>query len=162
MTMEMRELLSWVALDTSGPASGSSTPKRLEPMALVTPLPPKWEDLTRLVDTSSQVSAPDNAEMENPSLEEIPTTSSLIAGTPGPNSNAPPLDVAHLQEEANKALGDLLATKSSIDAHQWKLVSNFSMTLWQNKSETLESIKEAKVQCDCSIKEAEACCSLGI
>ena len=39
------------------------------------------------------------------------------------------------------------------------LVSNFSMTLQQNKSETLESIK---AQCNCSIKEAEAHCSLAI
>ena len=30
-------------LGTSGQASGSSTPKRLEPMVLVTPLPPKLE-----------------------------------------------------------------------------------------------------------------------
>ena len=75
MTMEVRQLLFWVALDTSGHASGSSTPKRLEPMVLVTPLPPKWEDLARPVDMSSQVSAPDDAEMEDPSLEEISVTS---------------------------------------------------------------------------------------
>ena len=129
MTMEVRELLSQVALDTSGHTSGSSTPKRLEPVVLVTPLPPKQKDLARLVDTSSQVSAPDDAEMEDPSLEEIPTTSCPIARTSGPSSNAPPLDIAHLQEEVNKALGDLLVTKSLIDAHQQKLVSDFSMTL---------------------------------
>ena len=40
MTMEVRELLSWVALDTSGQASGSSTLNKLEPMVLVTSLPP--------------------------------------------------------------------------------------------------------------------------
>ena len=105
MTMEVREPLCQVALDTSGHASGSSTPKRLEPMVLVTPLPPKWEDLTKLVDTSSQVSASDDAEMEDPS-QEIPTTSSPTARTPRPSHDAPPLDVAHLQEEPNKALGD--------------------------------------------------------
>ena len=44
MTTEVRELLSWLVLDTSGHASGSSTPKRLEPMVLVTPLPTKLED----------------------------------------------------------------------------------------------------------------------
>ena len=58
MTMEVRELLFWVGLDTSGHASGHSTPKRLEPMVLVTPLPTKPEDFTQPVDTSSQVSAP--------------------------------------------------------------------------------------------------------
>ena len=39
MTTEVRKLLSWEVLDTSGHVSGSSTPKRLEPMILVTPLP---------------------------------------------------------------------------------------------------------------------------
>ena len=66
MTMEVRELLSNVALETYGHASGSSTPKRLEPVVLVTPLPPKWEDLSKPVDTSSQVSTADDAEMEIP------------------------------------------------------------------------------------------------
>ena len=132
MTMEVRELLSWAALDTSGHPSGSSTPKRLEPMVLVTPLPPKWEDLAKPVDTSSQVSAPDEAEMEQASLEEIPATSSPMAETPGPSSDAPPLDIAHLQEEANKPLRDLLATKSTIDAHWQKLVAKFGMTLQHN------------------------------
>ena len=162
MTMELRELLSWAALDTSEQASGSSTLKQLEPMVLVTPLSPKWEDLVRLVDTSSQVSALDDAEIEDSSLKEIPATSSPIARTPGPSGDTPPLDIACLQEEANKALGDLLATKSSIGAHWQKLVSNFSMTLWQNESETLVSIKEAKAQCDCSIKETEPHCSQAI
>ena len=162
MTREVRELLSQAALDTSGHVSGSSTPKRLQPMVLITPLPPKWEDLAKLVDTSSQVSTPDDAEMEDPSLEEIPATSSPIAGTAGPSSNSPPLDIACLQEEANKALGDLLATKPSINAHWQKLVSDFSMTLWQNESKTLESIKEAKAHCAHSIKEAEAHCSLAM
>ena len=131
-------------------------------MVLVTPLPPKWEDLTKLVDTSSQVSAPDDTEMEDPSLEEIPTTSSPTTGTSGSSSNAPPSDTAHLQEEGNNALGDLLVTKSSIDTHWQKLVSNFSMTVWQNESKTLEPIKEAKAHCAHSIKEAEALCSLAI
>ena len=36
------------------------------------------------------------------------------------------------------------------------------MTLWQNESKTLESIKEAKAHCVQSIKEAEAHCSLTI
>ena len=152
MTTEVRELLSWVVLDTSGEASGSSTPKRLEPMVLVTPLPPK------LVNTSSQVSTPDDAEMEGAFLEEILAFFFPTAKTPGPSSDAPLLDLACLQEEANKAPGDLLAIKSSIDAHQQKFVANFGMTPWHNKSETTESIKGAKAICVHSIKEAEANC----
>ena len=130
MTMEVRELLSWVGLDTSGHVSGNSTPKRLEPMVLVTPPPTKLGDFPWPVDTSSQVSTPDDAEMGDASLEEIPTASSPTAKTPGPSSGGtPPTDAAHLWEEVNKALGELLVTKSSIDAHQQKLVWELGMAL---------------------------------
>ena len=160
MTMAVRELLSQVGLDMSEHASGNSTPKRLEPMVLVTPLPIKLEDFPWPVDTSFQVSTPDDAEMEDASLEEIPTASSLTAKTPGPSGDAPPLDAAHLWEEANKALGELLAIKSSTDAHRWKLVLDLGMALHQN--ETAESIKEAKAICAHSIQEAKTHCSTAI
>ena len=90
MTMEVRELLFQVALDTSEHASGSSTPKRHEPMVLVMPLPTKLEDFPNPVYTSSQVSAPNNAEMEDASLEEIPTLSSLTVEPSEPSSDALP------------------------------------------------------------------------
>ena len=162
MTMEVRELLSQVRLDTSEHASGSSTPKRQEPVVLVTPLPTKLENYPKPVDMSSQESTPDDDEMEDASLEEIPTPSSPTAEAPGPSSDAPPPDAAHLLEEANKVLGDLLAIKSSIDAHWQKLVLEFSMALHQNDSETMESIKEAKAICTHSIQEVENCCSVAI
>ena len=94
--------------------------------------------------------------------EEVPATYSPTIETPGPSSDVPPLDIAYLCKEANKALGDWLAVKSSIDAHSWKLVSQFSMTLCQNESKTEESIKEAKALCTHSIKEAETNCAHSI
>ena len=100
--------------------------------------------------------------MEDASLEEIPTHSSPTAEAPGLSSDAPPPDMAHLWEEANKALGDLLAIKSSIDTHQQKLVLEYSMALHQNDSKTTESIKEAKAICTHSIQEAETHCSTTI
>ena len=45
-------------------------------MVLVTLLPTKPEDFPWPVDTSSQVSTPNDTEMEDASLEEIPTLSS--------------------------------------------------------------------------------------
>ena len=72
MTMEVSKLLSQAGLDTSEHASGSSTPKRWEPMVLVTPLPTKPEDFPKPVDTSAQVSTLNDTEMEDASLEEIP------------------------------------------------------------------------------------------
>ena len=141
MTMEVRELLSWVGLDMSGHVSGNSTPKGLEPMVLVTPPPTKPEDFPQPVDTSSQVSTPDDAEMEDASLEEIPTASSPTAETPGPSGGSPPSDTANLSEEANKTLGELLVTNSSINTHWQKLVWELGMALCQNDSKTAESIK---------------------
>ena len=129
MTMEVRELLSQAVLDTPGHVSGSSIPKRLEPMVLVTPLPPKLEDFPKLVDTSCQVGTPDDDEMEDPTPEDVHATYSPTIETPGPSSDIPPPDIAHLWEEANKALGDWLVIKSSIDACQWNLVSKFGVTL---------------------------------
>ena len=43
----------------------------------------------------------------------MPLSSPLVE-TPGPSSEAPSLDVTQLKEEANKALGHLLVTRSSI------------------------------------------------
>ena len=100
------------------------------------------------------MSAPNDSEMEDASLEEIPALSSLTAEPLGPSGDAPPPDVTHLWEETNKAIGDLLAVKSSLDTHWQKLVSEFGMALHENDSEAMESIKEAKAICAHSIQEA--------
>ena len=68
--------------------------------------------------------------------------------------------MAYLQEEASKALGDLLVIKSSLDSHQQELVSEFGMAFCENESEATESIKEARAICTHSIQEAENCCSV--
>ena len=74
MTMEVSELLSWVALDTSSQALGCSTPKR--PGSLASGAPPLLlESSVKPVDTSSQVSPqasiPDDAKPDDPTPEEI-------------------------------------------------------------------------------------------
>ena len=75
-----------------------------------------------------------------------------LVETLGPSSEAPFLDVTQLQEEANKALGHLLVTRSSINANWRKWVSDFGMALCQNESEIT---KEAKALCACTIRDAE-------
>ena len=57
---------------------------------------------------------------------------------------------------ANKALGHLLATRSSLNACWRKQVSDFKMALHQNESETTKAIKEAKTLCACTTRESEA------
>ena len=131
-------------------------------MVILTPPPHKLRDLSRPVDTSSQVSALDDAEMAEASLEEIPSAISPTAEAPGPSSSTPPTDASHLQEKANKALGELLATKSSIDTHWQKVVWELGMELCQNDSEMIESIREAKVVWTHATQDAEALCSTTI
>ena len=153
ITMEVSELLSWAVLDTSGLVSGSSSPKRPGSLALATPLPLKLGDSAKPVDTSSQVSIPDDVEMDDPTLEEIHASPSHPVKTPGPSGRAPSLNVTQHQEEANEALGHLLVTRSSTDVHQRKQVSDFGMALCQNASEITEAIKEAKALCANTIRD---------
>ena len=95
MTMEVRQLLSQAMLDMSDHVSGNSTPKRPNPLVILTTPPHKLRDPSRPVDMSSQVSAPDDAEMAEAFLEEIPTITSPTAEIPGPSGGAPPTDACH-------------------------------------------------------------------
>ena len=85
--------------------------------------------------------------MMEASLEGIPTTISAIAMTTSSGSVTPPIDVAELWENVNKALEELLATKASIDACRCRAIWKLGMELHQNKSEATESIKEARAIC---------------
>ena len=89
MTMDVSELLSQLALDTSGQAPGSSTPKRPVFLALASSLPLKLDDSTKLVDTSSQVSIPDEEEVDGPMLEDIHASPSHPDGAPEGSSDTP-------------------------------------------------------------------------
>ena len=157
MTMEVSKLLSWAVLDTSALASGSSTPKRPGSLALATPVPLKLEDSAKPMDTSSPVSIPNDMEMDDPTLEEIHASPSPPVKTLGPSCEVPSLDVTQLQEEANKALGHLLATRSlTNNVHQRKQVSGFGMALCQNESDITKAIKEVKALCAHTIREVDA------
>ena len=134
-------------LDTSGHGSGNSTPRGPNPVVILTPPPHKPKELPQPVDISSQVSTRDDAKMVEASLEAVPTTTSPIAMTTWSGGITPPTDTAELWENANKALEELLATKSSIDAHTWRAIWELGMELHQNESKTTEFIKEARAIC---------------
>ena len=159
MTMEVRSLLSQAMLDMSGHGSGNSTQKRPNPVAILTPPPHKLRDLPKLVDNSSQVSALIDIKMAETSLGEVPTTISPIAVTLRSRSITPPTDAGQLWEKANKALEELQATKTSIDANRQKAVWGLGMELCWNDSETAESIEEARAICAHVAMDAEALCS---
>ena len=125
-------------------------------MVILTPPPHKPKELPRLVDTSSQVSTLDHAEMAEASLEGIPTTISPIAMTTRSRSITPPTDAAELWENANKALEELLTTKASIDANRQRAIWELGMELHKNESTTAESIKEARAICSHVTLDAQA------
>ena len=143
MTMEVRNLLIQAMLDMFGHGSGDSTPRRPNPVVILTPPPYKQKELPKLLDISSQASAQDHAEMAEASLEGVPTTISPIAATTRFESITPSADVAELKENANKALKELLAMKASIDAHRQRAVWELGMELHQNESKATKSLKEA-------------------
>ena len=138
MTMKVSKLLSQAALDTSGQALGDSTPKRPVSLALASSPTLKLDDFPKPVDTSSQVSIPDEEEVDDPMLEDIHASPSHPDGAPEGSSNAPPLEVIQLQEEANKALGCLLVMRSTINAHRRKEISDLG---WPFTSMSLRSPK---------------------
>ena len=110
------------------------------------------------MDTSSQVSSLEDIKMVETSLEGDPTTISPIAMTTRSRSTTPPTDVAGLWEKANKALEEMLATKSSIDACRQRAIWELGTELHQNESETVVSIKEARAVCSHVTIDAEALC----
>ena len=64
----------------------------------------KPEDFPKLVDTSSQVGTLDEGNLDNPTPEEVSATYSPTNETLGSSGDVPPLGIAHLCKEANKAL----------------------------------------------------------
>ena len=153
--MEVRNLLSWAALETSSCGSKHSSPRRPIPVAVPIIPPQKPEGLPQPVDASSQVSA----KVAEASLEDIPASTSPIAAVSRTRSVAPPVDAMELQANANKALEDLLTTKASIDACRQRAVWELSIVLCQNESQAAESIKEAKVVCSQATLAAQTTCS---
>ena len=88
----------------------------------------------------------------------VATISSIAMATRS-RSITPPTDVAELWEKANKALEELLATKSSIDTHRQRSIWELVKELHWNDSETAESIKEVRAICSHVTMDAEALCS---
>ena len=145
-------------LDTSGHGSENSTPRRPNPVVVLTPPSHKPKELLQLVDTSSQASTQEDAKKAEVSLEGVPTTISPIATTTRSGSITPPTDTAELWENANKALKELLATKASIDTCRQRAVWGLGMELHWNESETTKSIKEARAVCSHVTLDAKALC----
>ena len=103
MTMKVRSLLSQTMLDMSGHGSGNLTPRRPNPVVVITPPPHKLKEHPQLVDTSSQVSTLYDAEMAEASLEGGPTTISCIATTTRSRSITPPAYMAELWGECQQS-----------------------------------------------------------
>ena len=96
--------------------------------------------------------------MAEASLEAISTSNSLIAGTSTSRSVTPLAHAMELWQNANKALKELLTTKTSIDACRQRAIWELGMELHWNESQVTESIKEAKATCSQATLDAQALC----
>ena len=162
----------------SGHRSGDSTLGRLNPVVILTPPPYKQKELPKLLDTFSQASTQDDAEMAEASLERVPTIISPIAVTTRSESITPSTDTAELWENANKAIEEVLgmelhqneskATKylkeaNAICSHVTKDTEALCFTTVKGAKVTyIQTIQEAKTTQTCTIWEAKAACSMAI
>ena len=99
---------------------------------------------------------PDNTEsiIQPPKVVCTPPTK-----TPQADMGALPEEVILLLEEMNNAMGCLLTTRASLDAHQRKQVSDFEMAICQNEAEATEAMREVKTHCGAAIREVEIHCA---
>ena len=64
-----------------------------------------------------------------------------------------------LWENANKGLENLLATKTCMEAHRWRVMWELGVEFHQNESQAAESIKEAKAIHSWVTLDAKTACS---
>ena len=140
------------------PGSENSTPRRPNPVVVLTPPPHKPKELLQQVDTLSQASTQEEAKMAEASLEGVPTTICPIAMTTRSESITTPIDTVELWENANKALEGLLAMKASTDTCRQRAVWELGIELHQNESEATKSLKEANTICSHDTQDAKALC----
>ena len=100
-------------------------------MALGDPSSPRVEDPPKPLHTSSQASQ----QVAMPDITKPIDQTTLPTKSPGADAGTLPEEVILLQEEMNRTVGHLLVTRISQDAHWWKQVSDFEMTLCWNEAE---------------------------
>ena len=158
MTTEVSSLLSQAVLEVSSCESKHSSLRRPTTAVVLTTPPWKPEGPLQAVDASSQVSI----EEAEASLEDLPTNISPIASVSRSGSISPPVDLAELQTNVNKALNDLLNTKGSIDVRRQRAIWELGVILCQNDSQAAASITEGKVICSQATLDAWTACSQSI
>ena len=126
-------------LDTSSQLLSDSTSERPTSAALRAPHSAKMEDSSMPVATSSQaspwVAMPEDTVPISQAPEVASTPTSLPTKTPtGADTDVLPAEVIQLQEEMNMAMGWLITTRASMDAHCRKQVFNFEMAFCQNEA----------------------------
>ena len=158
MTTEVSNLLSQAVLEASSFESKHSSLRRPISAAVPTTPPQKPEGPLQAVNTSSQVSI----EEAEASLQDLITSISPTAAIAEAEVLVPPVDLAELWTNANRALNDLLNTKGSIDIWRQRAVWELGIILCQNKSQVAASITEVKVICSQVTLDTWTACSQSI
>ena len=103
------------------------------------------------------MSTPEDAEMANPTLEEINVSLPPFGQYSGAQWGSSLGECGPTIGGGHKALNCLLATRSSLDARQRRQISDFGMALHQIESETTQAVKEARALCAHTIQDMETC-----
>ena len=104
MATKLQNLLSWVVLDTSSPASGDSTPRRLISAAWGAPLTLRVEDLFRPDRPDSATPMPKATPQQASPQGAMPNDAVLISHSPSPTLALENPEVASIPTACNPRL----------------------------------------------------------
>ena len=113
--------------------------------------PQKPEVTVPPINMSSQASI----EEAEGSLEDIPTNISLITAIYSSRSASPQVDLSELQAHANRAIGNMLHHKGSLDIKRQRATWELRVMLHQNESQGAASIATAKAIYSQAVLEAK-------
>ena len=149
---EVKHLLDQAIMEVSSCESEQSSLEKITTAAVTTSPPHQKSEVTvPPVDMSSQASSKE----EEGSLEDIPAHISPIAAVCSSGSISPLVDPSELQANANRAIGNMLHLKRSLDIKRQRATRVLGMMLSQNKSQEATSVATAKAVYSQSVLEAK-------
>ena len=141
LTAEVGDLLTWgMTEDYDCEPENSAMAKEFTTKTDASP-PPKTEVPALLLDTSSQVSAPET----EASMESNPICNSPMAVAYTSCSDSPTMDLSELQADANLAINHMPSIKRSLDLISQWAIWDFEALLHQQEAKAAATNERAKI-----------------
>ena len=158
MATEVDNLLTQAMADKSSCKSKQSSPEKTATVAATMSPPCRSEVSTPPANTSSQASI---KEAEG-SLEDVPTNISPIAAAYSSRSISPPVDPLELQANANRAIGNMLHLKGTLNGKRQRAAWELGVLVHQIEAQESASVNEAEAICSQAIFDAQMICSQSV